>query len=91
MENLLEQMKVDKHHPDRHILRPFEKLPAVRRDWTRKETEVLVKAVNKYGQNYEMIANALKDRTAKQVNKKLYASFRSRASDPKNELAAKIC
>ena len=52
LENLFEQMKVDKHHPDRHILRPFEKWPAVRRNWTRKETEVLVEAVNKYGQNY---------------------------------------
>ena len=64
---LLEQMKVGKHHPDHHILRQFEKLKTVQRSWTCKETEVLVEAVKKYGQNYQMVATALKDRTATQV------------------------
>ena len=87
---LLEKIKVDKNHPDRHILRPFVKQQTVRRDWTHKETEVLVKAVKKYGKNYQMIANALKDRTARQVSLKVYDTFRSRSFNPKHTLAIKI-
>ena len=63
LSNLLEQMKVDKLHPDRHILRPFANQIKVQRDWTRKETLVLIEAVKKYGRNYQMVANALKNRT----------------------------
>ena len=65
---LLEQMKVDKHHPDRHILRLFEKQRTVfRRNWTRKKIEVFVEAVQKHGRNYQRITKALKQRKAIQV------------------------
>ena len=67
LKRLLKQTKVDNHHPDRHILRLYKKQLTFHRGWTREETEVLVKAVRKHGKNYQMIANALKHRTVKQV------------------------
>ena len=91
LSNLLEQMKENKHHPDRLILRPYEKQRIVGgKDWTRKETEVLVKAVKKHRKNYQMIANALKNRTVTQVKTKMYGMLRSIESNPNHELAAKL-
>ena len=50
---------------------------------------MFVKALKKYRKNYQMVANALKHRTAAQVPDKVY-NFKYRTSNQDQEIASKI-
>ena len=65
-------MKTNKNHPDRVIICALVKLqrntPIM---WTPKETEMLMKAVTKFGKNYGKISNILKNKTVAQIRVRL--------------------
>ena len=79
-------MKTKKHHPDRDILCALvRRKRACTNEWTREETEMLMKAVTKYGKNYEKISTLLKNRTKTQVGVKVNCMLRQIACNPKHE------
>ena len=80
-------MNAGKSHPDRAILLAFKKKRMRLISWTPKETSLLIKAVQKYGKNYQMISNAVKTRDVNQCSKKLLGMKKQIASDPKHENA----
>ena len=55
--------------------------------WPRKETEMLLKAVEKYRNNWKAISNALKTKNAEQIRSKVGNIFKSIKSNPKHEHA----
>ena len=81
---LLKQVKADKSHPDCATLLVFDKKRLINPNWTRKETEMLMKAVTKYGKDYQMISNAVKTRKVQQCRAKMLGMFKQIASDPKH-------
>ena len=81
-------MKTNKHHPDRHIIHALIKTQQTSPiNWTSNETEMLIKAIIKYGKDYEKITNALKNRTQKQVQSRVHVMLRQITSDPIHENA----
>ena len=86
---LIKQMKTNKHHPDRDIIRSFvrKRLRAKSNMWTRKQTEMLIKAITKYGKDYEKISNGFKNFTQEQVRKKVEYMHRQTTSNLKHENA----
>ena len=84
---LLKQVKADKSHPDRATLLAFDKKRVHSTIWTPKETSVLIKAVQKYGKDYQMISNAVKTWDEEQCQTKVLHMIRRITSDPKHENA----
>ena len=78
---------MNKHHPDRDILREFAKKRSDKIRWTRKETDAFIKAVNRYGKDYKMISNAVQTKTAEQIRYKVSYMHKQIASNPKHENA----
>ena len=64
-------MKVVKQHPDRHIIRSFEKKRKPRHVWTRKENELFINTVKRCGKDYKKLKYALKTKTAEQLTSKM--------------------
>ena len=73
---LLNEVKAGKSHPGRATLLAFEKKRVNLTIWTPKETLVLIKAVQKYGKDYQMISNAVKTRDVKQCHSKVLGMIR---------------
>ena len=84
---LLYEVKADKSHPDRATLLAFEKKRLLQIRWTPKETSVLIKAVQKYGKDYQRISNAVKTRDEEQCQTKVLSMIRRITFDPKHENA----
>ena len=80
-------MKTNKHHPDRDIICAFARMKCTGIKWTRKETEVLMKAFYKYGKDFEKISAVLKNRTQTQVRLKVFTMLKQIASNPQHENA----
>ena len=76
------------NHPDYHILRVFKRRSGIQ--WTSKETDLLIKAIKKYGKDYKMFTNAVKTKTMKQIRWKVYSLRSLIASHPKHEHAKVI-
>ena len=80
-------MKVVKQHPDRHIIRSFEKKRKPRHVWTRKENELFINTVKRCGKDYKKLKYALKTKTAEQLTSKMSLLLNQVASNPKHEHA----
>ena len=84
---LLKDIKMNKHHPDRDILREFAKKRTTKTKWKHKEIDVLMRAANKFGKDYKMISNAVQTKTVDQIRGKVFQMHSRTASNPKHEHA----